>query len=545
VTSTSPRAPERHDRRRWYDEGFYERTTFAEHLERGAASFPDAAMHFVGGPEPRTVTLDDMNRSSRRVARGLAGLGVGPGTRVAVWVPNWIEGVLATQATWLLGGTVVPIIHIYGPREVGHILAQSGAAVLVVPDSWRSIDYLERLSAMQIPDTLRHTVVIGDRLPDGAHRWADIAGGEPLATADLPRTDPDDVSLVIYTSGTTADPKGVRHSTNTLVAEIKTGLRDESAGPGTALGAFPAGHIAGVLTVLRMLLRGTSTVLMDQWDPALAARLVEQHAVTGTAGAPIHLATMLDEARRNGNDLSTLTGYMCGAASVPPALMARADAEGIPVYRGYGSSEHPVISSGRPEDPIDKRARTDGRLTAGTSIRLLDDDGNEVPTGQPGEIVSIGPELFLGYTDPALDAESFTADGWFRTGDIGVMDEDGYLTITDRKKDVIIRGGENIASKEVEDILALHPAILEAAVVGRPDPTYGEKVAAFVRVAEGASITIEDLLAHFARHGAARQKTPEFLRVVDDLPRAPSGKVRKVELRDRLRRELSDGTDGP
>jgi acyl-CoA synthetase (AMP-forming)/AMP-acid ligase II len=279
-----------------------------------------------------------------------------------------------------------------------------------------------------------------------------------------------------------------------------------------------------------MFVLGTSSVLMDAWDPQLAAELVAHHRVTASAGAPYYLASMIDAAEQRGHDLSSFTSYMVGAASVPPSLVERAELAGIPVYRAYGSSEHPVITTGCASDPLAKRAGTDGKTVPGAEIRLLED----------GEIVSRGPDLFVGYTDARLDAESFLPDGWFCTGDIGRIDDDGFLTITDRKKDVIIRGGENIASKEVEDLLALHPSVVEAAVVGRPDPRYGERVAAFVRLRSDQTFTLDDARAHFAALGVARQKTPECVILVDELPRTASGKVRKVDLRTRFVGETGD-----
>jgi cyclohexanecarboxylate-CoA ligase len=443
-----------------------------------------------------------------------------------------VEGALAYQAVAMLGATIVPIVHIYGPREVGFILRESQARALVMPRRWRTIDYRERFEAITDVPQLRDVVVIGGDGPEGSLPWDHLAGASPLA--DLPGGSPDDVCLLIYTSGTTADPKGVQHTTNTLSAEIRsTALALGSSNVGLA--AFPAGHIAGVLGLLRMFLLGGRNVLMDAWDPELAARLVNEHQVESTSGAPFFLSTMLDKAEELGLDLTSIRTYMVGAASVPAALVQRADAAGIPVFRGYGSSEHPVITTGVPADPIEKRSGTDGRLTPGNEIRLLDDDDREVPLGADGEIVSRGPELFVGYTDPALDRAAFLPGGWFRTGDIGRLDAEGYLTITDRKKDVIIRGGENIASKEVEDILATHPAVAEAAAVGRPDARYGERVAVFVQLRSGAQLSLDDVREHFAAAGAARQKTPEHIEFVDEFPRSMSGKVRKVELRDRLK----------
>jgi cyclohexanecarboxylate-CoA ligase len=522
---------------RWYAEGFFGPETLADHMRRGAESFAQATMHFVGGParssEATSIRLDEMYRRSLRLANGLSKLGIGPGDVVAVWVPNWLEGALTYQAAFMLGATVVPIIHIYGPHEVGFILRQSGARILVMPDRWRTIDYRQHFDAITNIPALEHVVLIGDGGPAGSIPWTQLAENQPLQS--LPTTDPDDRCLLIYTSGTTADPKGVQHSANTLVAEIRTTAAALGDRGSVSLAAFPAGHIAGVLGLMRMFVLGASSVSMDQWEPALAARLVEEYRISSTAGAPFYLASLLDEASRQGTDLSSMTSYMVGAASVPASLVERADAAGVPVYRAYGSSEHPVITTGTPSDPLHKRAGTDGRLTPGNEIRLLDDVDREVGIDEDGEIVSRGPEMFLGYTDPALNAESFLPGGWFRTGDIGRLDADGYLTITDRKKDVIIRGGENIASKEVEDILMLHPAIVEAAAVGIHDERLGEKVAVFVQLRPGQIIDLFEIRQHFIAAGVAKQKTPEHLEFVSEFPRSLSGKVRKVELRDRLR----------
>ena len=523
----------------WREAGYHSTLTLADHMRRGVEKHPRVAMHFVGGPEPTTVDLAELHGRSLDLAAGLQRLGIGPGDAIAVWVPNWAEGAITYQAAFMLGATVVPIIHIYGPQEVGFILRNSGAKVLVMPDRWRNIDYSERFDALTDTSALEQVLMVGEGGPAGALRWSDVAAAD-RAHLELPAVSSDDVCLLIYTSGTTADPKGVQHSHNTLMAEILTTAEAIASNSTVNLAAFPAGHIAGVLGVLRMFVLGTSTVLMDQWDAALAARLVDEYGVQSSAGAPFFLASMLDEAERQGTSLGSLTNYMVGAASVPATLVERADAAGVPAYRGYGSSEHPVITTGRPDDPPHKRAGTDGRLVPGSEIRLLDDDGDEVGSGEDGEIVSRGPDLFIGYTDPTLDAESFLAGGWFRTGDIGRFDTDGYLTVTDRKKDVIIRGGENIASKEVEDILARHAAIIEAAVVSKPDERYGERVAAFVRLRETAELTLDDVRDHFARAGVARQKTPEHLVIVNEFPRSMSGKIRKIELREQLWRGSPD-----
>jgi acyl-CoA synthetase (AMP-forming)/AMP-acid ligase II len=524
-------------RARYYEAGFYGQTTLADEMRAGAAAHPNVRMVFHSSTHPAQATLREMHARSLALAGSLHSLGLQPGDVVAIQVPNWLEGALAFQASMILGVVVLPIIHIYGPAEVGFILRQSGARAFICPDRWRHIDYLERLERLDrssLPQ-LEHVIVIGDRTPEGAISWSDFEN-RARPELELPRVAPDDVCLLVYTSGTTAEPKGVQHTHNTLLAEVR-GIRTTQDTPRTvaSLSAFPAGHIAGVLGLTRLYVHGGRTVLMDNWDAGEAARLIEAHGVTSTAGTPFHLAGLLDSAEASGCDLSSLTGYLTGAASVPPSLIERAQAAGIPTYRSYGSSEHPTVSSGSATDPLEKRSGTDGRVLPGNEVRVVDDDGKPLPLGQAGEIATRGPELFVGYRDEALNEEAFAAEGWFLTGDIGVLDEDGFLRITDRKKDVIIRGGENIASKEVEDVLSRHPAVQEAAVIAMPDERYGERVCAYVILREGASLELPQVVRHFETEGLAKQKTPEHLVRVADFPRTAAGKVKKFELREQLR----------
>ncbi|HEU5084885.1 MAG TPA: AMP-binding protein, partial [Acidimicrobiales bacterium] len=214
--------------------------------------------------------------------------------------------------------------------------------------------------------------------------------------------------------------------------------------------------------------------------------------------------------------------------------LERAERAGILSWRSYGSTEHPSVSSGGPLDPVEVRHRTDGSVGDGVEVRIVDEDRHDLPAGEPGEILVRGPKLFVGYRDATLDADAFAPGGWFRTGDIGRLDAEGHLVITDRIKDIIIRGGENIASKEVEDVLADHPAVAEVAVVAQPDPALGEIVAAVVRLVPGWKLDLDDVTAHFRSAGVPRHKVPEALHVIDDFPRTAAGKVRKPDLRAQL-----------
>lgn len=502
-------------------------------MAAGVAEHGDCRVVFHSATRPTTeVTLDEIYESSRRAAAGLRNIGVAPGDVVAMQVPNWYEGWVAHAAAWLCGAVVVPIVPIYGAHEMQFILRQSHAKVLILTGQWRNRAAADLLSDLgDLPD-LSTVVVVGDPVADTVS-WDDIAAAE--AKVPVVAGAPDDVCLLVYTSGTTADPKGVMHSHNTLLAEVNNPIVGRESGSGDFhLAAFPTGHIAGVLGIVRVIVHGGPTIAMDAWDPIAGAALVEQHAVRTGVGAPIYLTGLLDMAAANGNDLSSLVEYMTGAANVPPSLISQAESAGIVAYRCYGSSEHPTITSGFPADPADKRSLTDGRVLPGSELRLVDDDGNDVPVGTDGEIVCRGPEQFLGYFDAALNDGLYVDGDWLHTGDVGRIDADGFLTITDRKKDIIVRGGENISSKQVEDVMLTHPAVAEVAAIGAPDDRYGERVCVFVVLRPDASLSLAEVQAHFASAGLAKQKTPERLELTDALPRTAAGKIQKFELRARL-----------
>jgi cyclohexanecarboxylate-CoA ligase len=516
-------------RERWYAEGWFGEADLAtafcdEDTAEGTVVFAAADSRV---PLTRSQIVGD----ARRIARGLIDLGIGPGDVVAVQSPTSPRSLTTMVGIWLCGGVVLPVVTTLGPRDLEFILRQSGARALCVPRRWRTTDFAAQARGLMDHLTELSTIIaLDDEPPAGTVGWADLNSSAPLDT--LPNSDPDEICLLIYTSGTTSEPKGVQHTHNSVLA-----ARSRSLGGGRVLAAFPSGHIAGLLGSVSPLLQGGITVIMDRWSAAEAAKLIEEYRLEASSGTPFFLTTLLDEARSAGRDISSLTRFLTGAASVPPSLMVRAQGLGIVSWRTYGSTEHPVLSSGTPDDPEVKRHGTDGRVTDGNEVRLVDDEGADVPPGAEGEIVARGPRQFAGYRDSALDAEAFLPGGWFRTGDIGRFDADGYLIITDRKKDIIIRGGENIASREVEDLLVLHPGIAEAAVCAAPDPLLGELVCAFVVPRPGAHIDLDVVRAHFAGLGVARHKAPERVETVTDLPRTATGKVKKTELRTLLRDE--------
>lgn len=518
-------------KQRWYDEGYYQRQTLGEALTEGAQSYPDSKLIFVSESEERPITLGEMYARGQRLAGAFYNLGLREGDVIAIQVPNWLEGALVYQAAISLGLIVLPVIHIYGAKELNYILRESRAKALLMPDRWRHIDYVERFGELDHMPDLEYVIFLGDKAPDQALSWSKFVEMES-DKYPKPQRDPDDVALMVFTSGTTANPKGVLHTANSLLGELRASTRlGYFEKNGIGISPWPSGHIAGVLQIIRPFVLGTSSVIMDTWIADLGARLIEKYKVTTTSGTPFFLNSLLEAADAGGYDISSMTGYMVGAANVPPSLVEECEKRGMPVYRCYGSSEHPTITSGDPDEPLEDRAFTDGKVLAGSEVRLIDDDGNDVPIGEDGEIVSIGPEQFVGYLDTTLNETSFMPGGWFKTGDIGRFNERGFMTITDRKKDIIIRGGENISSKEVEDLLAQHDDVFEVAVTAKPDERLGEVVCAFIMPAGDKKISMDEVQAFFQEKGIAKQKTPEHLVFVDDLPRTAAGKVKKHELR--------------
>ncbi|MEY4502154.1 MAG: hypothetical protein RIS52_2044 [Pseudomonadota bacterium] len=452
--------------------------------------------------------------------------GILPGDVVGVMLPNWREWLVACVATQQAGAVMLPIVSIYGAKELRFILEQSKAKMLITPDQWREVDYAAVVADCGALSHLKHHIRLGNTFS------ALEADGAIVASV---LRNPDDLAMLFYTSGTTADPKGVMHSSRTILAELSTQQMSRAAIENeTILTPWPPGHVAGALSLLRFLAHGVPIVAMDQWNAAVAANLIDRHKVTTSSGTPFHLSGIVETADRGGHDLSSLRNYIVGAAPVPSALVERCLAQGLAVYHCYGSSEHPTVTSGTADDALDKQLHTEGRVIAGSELRFVDDDGCDVPTGNEGEITTRGGELFIGYLDARLNDDAFLPGGWYRTGDIGRLDADGYLVITDRKKDIIIRGGENISSKEVEEVLLRHPAVADAAVVAAADERMGEVVRACVILASGTDLTLEDIRKHFIAAGIAKQKIPERLSILETLPRNASGKVLKHELRANL-----------
>jgi acyl-CoA synthetase (AMP-forming)/AMP-acid ligase II len=516
---------------RYRADGSWDGSTLGSVVAEGLATMGDVAFDVRSKVRPWSGTFADVDRSARALAGSLHARGVGPGDVVVMQLPNWVEAGTTFWAATYLGAVIVPVVHFYGPKEVDYILRSVRPEVVVTTDRFGHSDHLATYPALLEDHPSTTWLVVGDTptsdLPERATAFADLLAGEPLA--EPLAVDPSDPAVIGFTSGTTQDPKGVIHSHDTICFEARQLDHMFPTGGPPQITAAPVGHFIGMLNAFVVpVLRYRPVNLVDVWDPAEVLRLMREEGLGMGGGATYFLTSLLDHPDFTDEHLALMPFAGLGGSPVPEEVMRRATRLGIRAFRSYGSTEHPSITGCLLDDPEEKRLTTDGRAMPGVEVRLDDE----------GQILSRGPDCFAGYTDPDLTASVFDADGWYHTGDIGELDDEGYLTITDRLSDVIIRGGENISAREVEELLAGLDGVAEVSVVAAPDVRFGERPAAVVRPRPGGPTpTLDDVRSHLEAAGLARQKWPESLHLVDELPRTPSGKVQKFL----LRRRLQDG----
>jgi acyl-CoA synthetase (AMP-forming)/AMP-acid ligase II len=534
--------------RRWLAGGLWDDRTLGDQLDAALSTHGDREFRVHSLTRPWAGTFGELRARALRLAGALAARGVGPGDPVAFQLPNWVEAAVTFYAASFLGAVVVPVVHFYGPKEVGYILRRTGVTTLVTAASFGHTDFLDGLGRMgDALDGVTVVVVRDSRpVPSGMVDFDDLeSGGAPLVA---PRVVPaSSAAIVAYTSGTTSDPKGVIHTHRTIGAEVRQLGSMLAAGGRHTLTGAPVGHAMGMLGALLIpVLKGDPVHLTDVWDPGRILAIMGEYRLACGSGATYFLTSLLDHPDRTDDHLELMHFIGLGGSTVPLAVAERASGLGLSLVRMYGSTEHPSITGSYHTDPEHQRLATDGRPLEGVEIRLLDDTGHEVPVGHPGEIWSRGPDCCMGYTDPALTSSLFDGDGWYRTEDVGVLDDAGFLSITDRKKDVIIRGGENISAVEVEELMLTVDGVAEVAVVAAPHPRLGEQVCAFVRLAPDApTVDLDRVRRTLDSAGLARQKWPEQLREIDDFPRTPSGKVKKEELRRMLRHGPAPAGEDP
>ncbi len=451
------------------------------------------------------------------------------GSVVSFMLPNWHEAAVVYLAATMAGIAVNPILPSLRDRELSFILDDVDSRMIFVPSEFRQHDYLamaDRVTAKM--DSPPEIVVV--RGASGGHTAYGALLERTLEPQHMPTLDPAAVRMILYTSGTTGRPKGVLHSHDSIHALICQ-LRDHwLIDPGDSfLVPSPIAHIGGSIYAFECpLLLGTTAVLMDRWDPDDAVMMMASQRCTHMAGATPFLEGLLAAAERAGTRLPDLKVFICGGASVAPSLIRRAASyfDRAVVTRVYGSTEVPVTTVGSPTDP-DHAADTDGRPGIAT-IKLVANDA--APPGS-GEIHARGPQMLVGYRNPDDERDAFDDEGYFRTGDLAQWVDDDYLVVTGRAKDIIIRSGENIAPKEIEDILAGHPDIVEISIVGLPDGRTGERACAVIVPKASPGPDVDSLRAFLAQHGVAKFKSPEQVVVWDNLPKNDAGKVLKHQIR--------------
>ncbi|MGV3512233.1 MAG: AMP-binding protein [Novosphingobium sp.] len=511
----------------------WQRQTLADLARARAAAKPDFVC-FVDGEGQ--YTFAEVLAEAEALSSALHARGLRAGDVVAFQVPNWREAAVINLAAALSGFVVNPIVPIYRDAEVTMMLGDCRARAIFVPDVWRKVEYaaMARRCQQSLPD-LEHVFTVRGSGDDDFAALVEAGRRTPFAA---PQVDPLGVKMVLYTSGTTGRPKGVLHSHCTLAHIVAASGRHWGLAEGeTTLMPSPVTHVSGYANGLEApFICGIRSVLMEAWNAAEALALVEQHKCAGTVAATPFLVELASAARAAGTGLPSFRFFACGGAAVPADLIPAANAafDRCKAFRVFGASEVPLVTFGWPHDEA-LAATTDGEVVD-YEVRIVDHDDRELPRGVEGEILSCGPGMMMGYADAAQTAEAITPDGFFRTGDLGVLDANGAITITGRKKDLIIRGGENISAKEIEDVLHTHPSVQEAAVVAMPHERLGEGVCAYVILRSDADAAA--LSAHVASSGLAKQKIPERFEFVQEFPRTASGKVRKDMLRAMVREAM-------
>lgn len=526
--------------------GFWGDALIVDQLDRVARKRPDALAvvdHNSETGQRHAVSFGELARLSKRVAAGLNALGIGPGDVVAVQLPSWWHYFVLYPACARIGAAINPLMPIFRDRELKFMLGLPRTKMIVVPRAFRGFDYpamLERLRP-ELPD-LAHVLVVDSDAPEHNFErvlldrpWEDEVDLEALLRTCRPGAN--DVTELMYTSGTTGEPKGVMHTANTLLskARLATELFGLGADDVIYMGS-PMAHQTGLMYgCILALVNGIKCVLQDVWDPAIAARNIQEESCTITVASTPFLSDLVYEASVREHDITSLRLFLCAGAPIP-RLLVRDAAEVHPnlyVMSAWGMTENGIVTATYPGDPEEKIFETDGRALPGQEVRVVGAEGELLPANQEGRLQARGPTTFVGYFKRP---EAYPMDGdlWVETGDLARMDADGYVRITGRTKDIIIRGGENIPVVEVENLLYRHPTVQDVAVIGLPDPRLGERGCAVVQLRSGGALTFDEMNAFLGEQGLIKNYLPERLEVIDDFPRTPSGKIQKFKLREIL-----------
>jgi len=522
--------------------GFWQNRSIVDYLDDAIAAVPDkvaiSAYEVAGGGHTR-LTYAELGAIVERIALGLADLGIEPGDVVAYQLPNWWQFTALHLACARIGAVTNALMPIFRHRELRFMMSLAGARAVVVPAQFRGFDYPAMIAeiADDLP-SLEHVFVLSgagavsfeahfvDRDPDNETNAAALFSGRQRGA--------NEVTQLVYTSGTTGEPKAVMHTPNTLIGNIvpyieRVGLDADDV----VLMASPMAHQTGFLYGLMMpIVLQATAVLQDSWAPDIAARIIKEERVTFTMASTPFLADLTHTPALADYDVGSLHTFLTAGAPIPRALVQQASQNlGADIISCWGMTENGGVTATRRDDPPEKVFETDGVPIGGMEVRVVDGNSATVAAGVEGRLQARGASSFVGYLKrpEAFDSD---ADGWFETGDYARMDDDGYIRISGRSKDVIIRGGENIPVVEVEGLIYKHPAVQDVAIVAMPDPRLGERACAYVSLNQGASLTFDEMIAFLAEQQMAKQYLPERLEIIAEMPRTPSGKIQKFQLRE-------------
>ncbi|MBI3992810.1 MAG: AMP-binding protein [Candidatus Lambdaproteobacteria bacterium] len=514
-----------------------------DYLDDAVAERPDRiAVTDVNSLTGRSTSLSyrQLDIVSRRMALGMTALGVEPGDVVSFQLPNWWHVAALYMACTRIGAAINPLMPIFRDRELSFMLGYAETKLLVIPRRFRGFDYPQMLRNIRkdVPK-LRHVLVVDGEQPESAfeavllnRRWEDELDGAAIFRERRP--DPNAISELIYTSGTTGQPKGVMHTHNTIVCNNETVIEHVGiTADDVILMASPLAHNTGFLYgMVTPIVLHAKSVLQDVWDPILAAQRIQDEGVTLSMASTPFLADLTYNEGVNRYATGTLRTFIVGGAPIPRVLVKAATEKfKMRVISAWGMSENGIVTATRQGDPDEKVYNTDGVAIRDMEVRVVDADGKALPPGREGRLQARGKDNFVGYLKKPAQYD-MDRDGWFETGDNASMDQDGYIRITGRSKDILIRGAENIPVVEVEQLLYRHPDVQDCAIVGMPDERLGERGCCFIVLKPGAAMTFRQMQEYLAAEKVAKNYWPERLEIVAELPRTPSGKIQKFKLRE-------------
>jgi acyl-CoA synthetase (AMP-forming)/AMP-acid ligase II len=473
----------------------------------------------------RTLTAQQWQDSAESVAAALHAQGVKEGMPVSWQLPTILESAVLMLALTRLGAVSNPIIPILRQREVSFITAQTNAELLITPSVWRNFDYAAMASEVAAQLGCATMVIERDQLPSG----------DPSTLPPVPSGEGNPVRHIYYSSGTTADPKGCKHTDASAMASARgTVLMGLDPTDVVSL-PFPYTHIGGIAITCAALHRACRIVFIEAFDPVKSPLALAERGATKLGSAVPFFHAYRDAQLRHGPEplFPRLRAFNSGGAPKPPELYFELkELFGVPMLSSWGLTEFPIITFSVKEDSDEDLSLTEGRVVPGVDLRVVSAEGVDLPPGQEGELLARGPQSIVGYVDGRLDADAFDSQGFFRTGDLGVVGPRGHVRITGRLKDVIIRNAENISAQEIEGVLYTHPKVGDVAVIGVPDARTGERACAVVVLAEGVeTVTLAELIEYCRAQQLAVQKIPERLEIIDVLPRNSMGKILKQDLR--------------